>query len=68
MANGSMPATKGGSWTKVAIFISLYFLLLESVIEWALVLYLFVNRQVDTKMTPSLILALTAVSMPSNIV
>ncbi|KAF7588546.1 hypothetical protein BBP40_005535 [Aspergillus hancockii] len=60
MANGSMSSTKGGSWTKVVVFISLYVLLLESVIEWALVLYLYVDRQVDTKMTPSLILALIA--------
>ncbi|KAE8349636.1 hypothetical protein BDV28DRAFT_163446 [Aspergillus coremiiformis] len=60
MANGRISSTRGGSWTNVVIFISLYVLLLESVIEWALVLYLYGNRHVDTKMTPSLILALVA--------
>lgn len=62
MTNGQVASTRGGSWTKVAIFISLYVLLLESVIEWALVLYLYGNGRVDRKMTPSLILALVAVS------
>ncbi|KAE8367393.1 hypothetical protein BDV27DRAFT_169707 [Aspergillus caelatus] len=60
MTNGQVASTRGGSWTKVAIFISLYVLLLESVIEWALVLYLYGNGRVDRKMTPSLILALVA--------
>ncbi|KAB8234675.1 uncharacterized protein BDW43DRAFT_272519 [Aspergillus alliaceus] len=60
MANGRMHSARGGAWTKVVIFISLYVLLLESVIEWALVLYLYGNREVDTKMTPSLILTLVA--------
>ncbi|KAE8145436.1 hypothetical protein BDV25DRAFT_144660 [Aspergillus avenaceus] len=60
MANTPMSSKKGGSWTKVVIFISLYILLLESVIEWALVLYLYVDQRVDMKMTPSLILALIA--------
>ncbi|KAA8647596.1 uncharacterized protein ATNIH1004_006290 [Aspergillus tanneri] len=53
-------ARKGGSWTKVVLFISLYVSLLESLIEWALILYLYGHRQVDSKMTPSLILALIA--------
>ncbi|KAB8265520.1 hypothetical protein BDV32DRAFT_52941 [Aspergillus pseudonomiae] len=60
MTNGQIASRRGGSWTKVAIFISLYVLLLESVIEWALVLYLYGNGRVDRKMTPSLILALVA--------
>lgn len=61
MAIGQMTSKKAGSWTKVVIFVSLYVLLLESVIEWALVLYLYGNRLVDSKMAPSLILALIAV-------
>ncbi|KAE8134852.1 hypothetical protein BDV38DRAFT_285429 [Aspergillus pseudotamarii] len=60
MTNEQVASTRGGSWTKVAIFISLYVLLLESVIELALVLYLYGNGRVDRKMTPSLILALVA--------
>ncbi|RHZ68191.1 hypothetical protein CDV55_106865 [Aspergillus turcosus] len=57
-----LPTTpqRRGSWTKVVIFVSLYVLLLESLIEWVLVTYLFVNRQVDSKMLPSLILVLIA--------
>ncbi|KKK23675.1 hypothetical protein P175DRAFT_0436779 [Aspergillus ochraceoroseus IBT 24754] len=51
---------RGGAWTKVVIFVSLYFLLLQSLIEWVLVLYLYGNRNVDSKMAPSLILALIA--------
>ena len=61
MAIGHMTPKKAGSWTKVVIFVSLYVLLLESVIEWALVLYLYGNRLVDSNMAPSLILALVAV-------
>lgn len=64
MASRSMPHRKNGSWTKVVIFISLYVLLLESLIEWALVLYLYAYRHVDSKMTPSLILAIVAVRVP----
>ncbi|PLB43151.1 hypothetical protein P170DRAFT_481102 [Aspergillus steynii IBT 23096] len=60
MASRSMSQRKSGSWTKVVIFISLYVLLLESLIEWALVLYLYADRRVDSKMTPSLILAIVA--------
>ncbi|GIK00637.1 hypothetical protein Aspvir_004664 [Aspergillus viridinutans] len=57
-----LPTTlqRRGSWTKVVIFVSLYVLLLESLIEWVLVIYLFVNRQVDSKMLPSLVLILIA--------
>lgn len=53
---------KSASWTRVAIFTSLYALLLESVIEWALILYLYGNRHVDLKMAPSLTLVFVAVS------
>ncbi|KAH8430434.1 uncharacterized protein LDX57_008094 [Aspergillus melleus] len=60
MAGRSMSHKKSGSWTKVVIFVSLYVLLLESLIEWALALYLYAYRHVDSKMTPSLILALVA--------
>lgn len=63
MANQQAPRKKGGAWTRVAIFITLYVLLLESLIEWVLVLYLYGNKQVDSKMTPSLVLALIAVCM-----
>ncbi|KAL5355403.1 hypothetical protein BJX96DRAFT_48422 [Aspergillus floccosus] len=56
------PSKKSASWTRVAIFTSLYALLLESVIEWALVLYLYGNRHVDQKMAPSLILVFAASS------
>ncbi|RHZ56684.1 uncharacterized protein CDV56_106132 [Aspergillus thermomutatus] len=57
-----LPTTpqRRGSWSKVVIFVSLYVLLLESLIEWVLVIYLFVNQQVDSKMLPSLILVLIA--------
>ncbi|KAE8372527.1 hypothetical protein BDV26DRAFT_297773 [Aspergillus bertholletiae] len=60
MTHRQIASARGGSWTKVVIFVSLYVLLLESVIEWALVLYLYGNQRVDRKMTPSLILALVA--------
>ncbi|PWY79582.1 hypothetical protein BO70DRAFT_353312 [Aspergillus heteromorphus CBS 117.55] len=60
MFNRSMTCRKGGAWTKVAIFISLYALLLESLTQWAIVLYLYAVRRVDAKMTPSLIIALVA--------
>lgn len=52
---------KGGAWTRVVMFISLYVMLLESIIEWVLVVYLYGNKKVGPKMTPSLVLALTAV-------
>jgi hypothetical protein len=51
----------GGAWARVAIFIALYALLLESVIEWVLVIYLYAMQRVDTKMMPSMILPLVAV-------
>lgn len=52
---------KGETWTRVAIFIASHILLLESLIEWVLVFYLYGNKRVDSKMSPSLALALTAV-------
>ncbi|KAL3459827.1 hypothetical protein BJX64DRAFT_278900 [Aspergillus heterothallicus] len=55
-----MSSRRGGSWTKVVIFISLYVMLFQSLIEWVVVLYLHANRHVDSKMAPSLILALIA--------
>ncbi|RMJ21374.1 hypothetical protein PHISP_07761, partial [Aspergillus sp. HF37] len=51
---------KGGAWARAAIFIALYALLLESFIEWVLVIYLYAMQRVDTKMMPSLILPLVA--------
>ncbi|KAL4991638.1 hypothetical protein BDW68DRAFT_184801 [Aspergillus falconensis] len=56
----TMSPKRGGAWTKVAIFVSLYVLLLQSLIEWVLVLYLYGNKHVDSKMAPSLIFALIA--------
>ncbi|KAI9373772.1 hypothetical protein BJX61DRAFT_363480 [Aspergillus egyptiacus] len=55
-----MSPRRGGAWAKVVIFVSLYVLLLESLIQWVVVLYLYGNRHVDSKMAPSLILALIA--------
>jgi hypothetical protein len=52
---------KEGNWTKLVIFIALYVLLVQSILEWVLVLYLYGNGQVDAKMTPSVVLALVAV-------
>ncbi|GFF40524.1 hypothetical protein IFM58399_05954 [Aspergillus lentulus] len=60
MADQRTTPQRRGSWTKVVIFVSLYVLLLESLIEWVLVIFLFVNRQVDSKMLPSLVLILIA--------
>ncbi|KAL6237623.1 hypothetical protein BDW75DRAFT_76268 [Aspergillus navahoensis] len=51
---------RGGAWTKVIIFVSLYVLSLQSLIEWVVVLYLYGNKHVDSKMAPSLIFALIA--------
>ncbi|KAJ5533977.1 hypothetical protein N7527_000231 [Penicillium freii] len=61
MAPGfSATPRKEGTWTKLVIFVALYLLLLESILEWVLVLYLYGNGQVDSKMTPSVVLALVA--------
>ncbi|KAL5332747.1 hypothetical protein BJX70DRAFT_100842 [Aspergillus crustosus] len=56
----TISSRRGGVWTKVIIFISLYVLLLQSLIEWIVVLYLYGNKHVDSKMAPSLIFALIA--------
>ncbi|KAL2825917.1 hypothetical protein BDW59DRAFT_68212 [Aspergillus cavernicola] len=58
MSYQPMSRSRGGAWTKVVIFTSLYVLLLESLIEWVVVLYLYGNKHVDSKMAPSLIFAL----------
>ncbi|KAL4936191.1 hypothetical protein BDV06DRAFT_216862 [Aspergillus oleicola] len=60
MSYRAMSPKRGGAWTRVVIFISLYVLLLESLIEWAIVLYLYGNKHVDSKMVPSLMFALVA--------
>ncbi|PYH98395.1 hypothetical protein BO71DRAFT_438167 [Aspergillus ellipticus CBS 707.79] len=60
MFNQPVSSSSGGEWPKVAIFVCLYALLLESFTEWALVLYPYAVRHVDAKMTPSLIIALVA--------
>ncbi|KAJ5689352.1 hypothetical protein N7462_003744 [Penicillium macrosclerotiorum] len=51
---------KEGTWTKLVIFVSLYCLILESILEWVLVLFLYGNHKVDSKMTVSLALALVS--------
>ena len=64
MASGfSATPRKEGTWTKLVIFIALYVLLLQSILEWVLVLYLYGNGQVDSKMTTSVVLALVAVCL-----
>ncbi|KAJ5145888.1 uncharacterized protein N7515_000452 [Penicillium bovifimosum] len=61
MASGFSPTPrKEGTWTKLVIFVALYLLLFESILEWVLVIYLYGNHQVDSKMTPSVVLALVA--------
>lgn len=67
MATGvlAMPR-KEGTWTKLVIFIALYVLLLQSILEAVLVLYLYGNGQVDSKMTLSVVLALVAVCFYSH--
>ncbi|KAL3469581.1 hypothetical protein BJX99DRAFT_268100 [Aspergillus californicus] len=60
MSYRPMSPKRGGAWTKVVIFVSLYALLLESLIECVIVLYLYGNNYVDSKMAPSLIFALIA--------
>jgi hypothetical protein len=62
MASGfSATPRKEGTWTKLVIFISLYCLILESILEWVLVLFLYGNHYVDSKMTLSLVLSLVSV-------
>ncbi|KAJ5947539.1 hypothetical protein N7466_000554 [Penicillium verhagenii] len=61
MATGfSATPRKEGTWTKLVIFAAIYCLILESVLQMALVLYLYGNATVDSKMTTSLILALVS--------
>ncbi|KAJ5349918.1 hypothetical protein N7541_007645 [Penicillium brevicompactum] len=61
MTSGVLGAPrKEGTWTKLVIFIALYVLLLQSILESVLVLYLYGNGQVDSKMTLSVVLALVA--------
>ena len=68
MATGfSATPRKEGTWTKLVIFMALYCLILESLLEWVLVLYLYGNHEVDSKMTPSLILSLVSVSLTVSI-
>lgn len=70
MATGfSATPRKEGSWTKLVIFIALYCLVLESILQWVLVLFLYGRHQVDSKMTLSLVLSLVSVSavvLPSS--
>lgn len=62
MASGfSATPRKEGTWTKLVIFVSLYCLILESILEWVLVLFLYGNHYVDSKMTLSLVLSLVSV-------
>lgn len=62
MASGFSPAPrKEGTWTKLVIFAAIYCLILESILQMVLVLYLYGNATVDSKMTTSLILALVSV-------
>ncbi|KAJ5786000.1 uncharacterized protein N7503_011212 [Penicillium pulvis] len=61
MASGFSPAPrKEGTWTKLVIFAAIYCLILESILQMVLVLYLYGNATVDSKMTTSLILALVS--------
>ncbi|KAJ5573831.1 uncharacterized protein N7459_008258 [Penicillium hispanicum] len=61
MATGFSPKPrKEGTWTKFVIFVALYCLILESVLECVLVLFLYGNHQVDSKMTLSLVLSLVS--------
>ncbi|KAJ5609482.1 hypothetical protein N7528_010049 [Penicillium herquei] len=61
MASGFSPAPrKEGTWTKLVIFAAIYCLILESTLQLALVLYLYGNGTVDSKMTMSLVLALVS--------
>lgn len=63
MANKPTMLKRGGAWARVMIFISLYIMLLESLTEWVIVVYLYAIKQVDSKMTPSLVLSLIAVCL-----
>jgi hypothetical protein len=60
-SGSSAQPRKEGTWTKLIIFVALYFLLFESILEAVLALYLYGNEQVDSKMTLSVVLSLVAV-------
>ncbi|KAJ5176795.1 uncharacterized protein N7482_002672 [Penicillium canariense] len=61
MATGfSVTPRKEGTWTKLVIFVSLYCLILESILGVTLVLFLYGKHQVDSKMTLSLVLCLVS--------
>lgn len=67
MATGFSPTPrKEGTWTKLVIFVSLYCLILESIVGLVLVFYLYGNHWVDSKMTLSLILCMVAVCIHSE--
>ncbi|KAJ6002212.1 hypothetical protein N7522_007439 [Penicillium canescens] len=59
-SGSSVQPRKEGTWTKLIIFVALYFLLFESILEAVLALYLYGNEQVDSKMTLSVVLSLVA--------
>lgn len=68
MATGFSPAPrKEGTWTKLVIFIALYCLIFTSLLQLVLVFILYGNHQVDSKMTPSLILAMVSVCLCNRI-
>ncbi|KAJ5223766.1 hypothetical protein N7468_008308 [Penicillium chermesinum] len=61
MATGFSPAPrKEGTWTKLVIFIAIYCLIFCSLLQLVLVFILYGNHQVDSKMTPSLVLSLVS--------
>ncbi|KAJ5280252.1 hypothetical protein N7478_005624 [Penicillium angulare] len=61
MSSGfSVAPRKEGTWTKLVIFAAIYCLILESLLQMVLVLYLYGNGKVDSKMTASLVLALVS--------
>ncbi|KAJ5741319.1 hypothetical protein N7533_010728 [Penicillium manginii] len=61
MATGfSATPRKEGTWTKLVIFVALFLLILESVLQLVLVLFLYGKHQVDSKMTVSLVLAMVS--------
>jgi hypothetical protein len=61
MANTIAATRVRRGWIRPVIFVSLYLMLLLSLAECALVLYLYSMGRVDGTMTPSLILGLVAV-------
>jgi hypothetical protein len=67
-SGSSAQPRKEGTWTKLIIFVALYFLLFESILEAVLALYLYGNGQVDSKMTLSVVLSLVAVCPARSII